>query len=294
MALPVGQISFSEVNVELTRPATQLLNIDDVDVRFVAAVGGAGTVISMNDLRGKSFNTRIPISLVISANTTNYDVFTSRGPTYVAGTSDITVTINPNVYVGATLPTTAAITVPSAFNANDTITIINQGFILGKGGNGGNAPIGTGAAGGTAVSIQRSTTIDNQNLIGGGGGGGGGGRPGVGFQPRPPKSGGPIPRPRGGGGGGGGAGFSVGSGGFGAPGSFPGGPGQPGRTNAGGLGGPGSSPATPGGTGGGLGSSGLVSPGGTPAGAGGGAGAAIVGNPFVTWTNFGTRTGNIS
>lgn len=294
MALPVGQISFSEVNVELTRPATQLLNIDDGDVRFVAAVGGAGTVISMNDLRGKSFITRIPISLVISANTTSYNIFTNRGPTYVAGSSDITLTINPSIYVGSTSPATAALTVPSAFDVNDTITIVNQGFILGKGGNGGNAPIESGTAGGTALSLQRPATIDNQNVIGAGGGGGGGGRPGIAFTPRPSKQGGPIPSPRGGGGGGGAAGFSVGIGGVGAPGNFFGNPGSSGTTTSGGLGGSATGPATPGGTGGGLGSSGLVSPGGTPAGVGGAAGSAIVGNPFVTWTNFGTRTGNIS
>ena len=291
MALPVGQISFSEVNVELTRPATQELSIDDVDVRSIAGVGGPNTVISMNDLRGKSG--RIAISLVISANTNNYDVFTNRSPLYVAGKSDITLTIQSSATVGSTTLPTSALNVPSSFDADDTVTIINQGTILGAGGTGG--PFSTnGTAGGSAVNVARTTTIDNQGVIAGGGGGGGGGQPGVGVTPRPPKSGGPFPSPRGGGGGGGGAGVLGGVGGTGGPGSFVGGTGGTGTSATGGAGGPAAAPATPGGPGGGRGAAGSNAPVSPSPRTGGAAGSYIVGNPFVTWANNGTRLGNVS
>lgn len=288
MTLPNGQISLNDVNVEILRPATQQLGINDADVRTVAGAGflTSGTVISMNDLRGKSFSSRTSISLVISSNTNNYDVYTNRGPTYVPGTSDITVTINPGVTVGSGSSTQNSFIVPSQFSPTDTVLIINQGTISGAGGPGGFG--GTsgkfGSNGGTAIGVSRAVSINNQNTIAGGGGGGAGG-PTV-FIPRSPKQGGPITFA--GGGGGGGAGTSVGIGGAGYS------SGQNGTSTTGGAGGPGG-PTPPGaftgagGAGGGLGSAGQ----GTPQGSPGGAGLYIFGNPFVTWINNGTRQGGV-
>jgi hypothetical protein len=279
MALPVGEISFSQVNVELARPATQELEINDADVRSIAGVGGSGTVISMDDLRGKS--ARVQISLVISSATLNYDIYTNRGPSYVAGKSDITLTINSGVPVGSSNTGTAAISVPSAFDSDDTVTIVNQGIIYGRGGNGGNSSAGSGGIGGRAIQVQRATTIDNQSTIAAGGGGGGAGPSR--FVPRPFKQGGPVTFS--GGGGGGGAGVQGGAGG-----SLNGGTGTSVSGGAGGFVNP---QSNPGGSGGGLGASGSNAPFPT-GGAGGAAGSYIVGNPFVTFTNTGTRQGSVS
>jgi hypothetical protein len=277
MTLPVGQISLSQVNTELALPATQVIGMNDAAVRTLAGVGGSGTVISMANLQGKS-GSRVVIPLTISANTNNYDIYTNRGPTYQSGTSDITLTINPGVFVGGGAPGAAALSLPNAFSPADTITIINQGVVIGKGGAGGANSL-SGSGGGTAFSTQRSVSIDNQGTFAGGGGGGGGGADGV--QSRPGKQGGPILRP--GGGGGGGAGVNGGAGGPGTGTSFAG------TDSAGGAGGTAISPGTPGGTGGGRGAAGV-----TAGNIGGPAGAYATGTPFITWTQTGTRQGSSS
>lgn len=54
MPTPTGTISLSDVNIELGRSSTQTIDMNDSAVRNLAGVGGSGTTISMNDLRGKS------------------------------------------------------------------------------------------------------------------------------------------------------------------------------------------------------------------------------------------------
>lgn len=262
---------------------------------------------------------RTAYTLIISANTQNYDVFTNRGPSYVAGSSDITVQINPGVTVGSSTIPAYAMLVPSAFNPGDTITIVNNGSIRGAGGGGGAggtqtpsqtnaAPGFPGAAGGNALFVNRPTTVTNNSTIAGGGGGGGGGGAAYGGRPNP-KS--PANGYADGGGGGGGAGNSVGGGGVGGstP-SNPGTPGTSGTATTGGSGGAGGASAWStggtGGTGGGAGSAGAtgatstLNPGASsnsvvaPGGSGGAAGNYIVGNSFVTWPATGTRQGGVA
>lgn len=54
MPTPTGTIALSDVNVELGRSSTASINMNESAVRSLAGVGGSGTIISMNDLRGKS------------------------------------------------------------------------------------------------------------------------------------------------------------------------------------------------------------------------------------------------
>jgi len=55
MPLPAtGTISLGQVNTELSRSATATINMNDAAVRTLAGVGGSGTIISMQNLRGKS------------------------------------------------------------------------------------------------------------------------------------------------------------------------------------------------------------------------------------------------
>jgi hypothetical protein len=317
MTLPVGQISLSEVNTELgISPSSTLITMNDAAVRTLAGVGGAGTVISMNDLRGKS--NRVVIPLTISANTLNYDVYANRGPTYVAGLSDITVTIDAPVVVGSATVPTYAFSIPSEFDPADNITVINNGIITGAGGAGGNGGRPTpapatdgipGESGGSAVFTARPVVITNNGTLAGGGGGGGGAGGYLTVIPGEP----PRVFRRSGAGGGGGQG-SVG-GAFGLRGDPPtplGLPGSAGTVLAAGAGGagvptqsipvgPGSTRiSTAGGNGGGFGSSGSAGqsnpeplgptrPG--LGGAGGGPGAYLVGAPLVTFPVEGTRLG---
>lgn len=246
--------------------------------------------IAMGNFYGSA--NRTAIALTITGNTYNYDVYNNRGPSYVAGASDITVTVNPGVTVGSTSTGTYAMLVPSSFNPGDTVTIVNNGVIQGMGGAGGAGGSGTpgnpGSGGGSALYVNRPTIVTNNGTLAGGGGGGGGG----GSSANPKNS---INYP--GGGGGGGAGFNGGGGG-----SPNGGTGTSPAGGSGGGGTPGS--PTPGGAGGAGGGRGAVGAAGTagstpfagprPGGSGGGAGNYLVGNPFVTWPATGTRQGGVS
>ena len=54
MTTPTGTISLSDVNTELGLSSTALITMNDAAVRNLAGVGGSGTIITMDDLRGKS------------------------------------------------------------------------------------------------------------------------------------------------------------------------------------------------------------------------------------------------
>lgn len=305
-----GTTAGQSIALELGGPGTAQIALNDANVRTLAGVP-SGVIIMPTDFYGKS--NRATINLTISGNVQNYDVYTNRGPTYIAGGSDITVTVNPGIIVGSSSVPGYSMLVPSAFSPGDTVRIVNNGSILGMGGTGGNgaAALGPavgapGSSGGSAVFVNRPTTITNNGTIAGGGGGGGGGGRGQ------PRSGGFIC----GGGGGGGAGNSGGAGGaFGVPtnnefqpyqagSATNGGSGTPSSGGAGGSGGRNAPGANlfggPGGPGGGLGSGGSNGtfaagfPSGGPAGAGGSGGNYIVGNPFVTWPATGTRLGGVA
>ena len=285
-------------------PASGPLSLADIQTEF-----GGSNPISMNEYyRGGSFVTanntgvptsgvisvnnfygttrRIAIPLTISSNTYNYDVYANRGGTYVAGISDITVTVNGGVLVGSTSTGAYAMSVPNSFAGGDTVNIVNNGVIQGMGGTGGDSQYAAqsggnpGSGAGNALYINRATTIQNNSVIAGGGGGGGGGS---GWTPNKGSSGF-------GGGGGGGAGFNGGAGGGGAY------PGSAGDSANGGAGNPGDGQGIAGGAGGGRGANGAAgaATGGAnprPGGAGGAAGYYVIGGANVTWSATGTRQG---
>ena len=254
---------------------------------------------------------RSTLNLTISGNTQNYDLWAnaSASPLYVSGRTDVVLSVSPGIVVGSSSTGAYALLVPSSFSPTDTVQIINNGTIIGAGGNGGNGgsgppggatPGGPGGGGGNAIYVNRPVTIQNNATVAGGGGGGGGGG---GWQSS-------VSFGRGGGGGGGGAGNNAGAGGAGGargsglPIAFNGQPGGSGTLTSGGGGGGGGNPGPiPGGPGGGQGASGSagnpsagISGPGTraPGGSGGGAGNYIVGNPFVTWSATGTRLGGVA
>jgi len=148
-------------------------------------------------------------AFTVSSNTQNINLNSLATSLGWGGTLPIvfTLTINSGVALGSSSTSTPALII-SSFPAGTEITIINNGYIVGRGGNGGNgayrAAGGAGGNGGAALSIAYATTIINNGVIGGGGGGGGGGAGADTWS---------------GSGGGGGAGFVAGSGGLGATGS---------------------------------------------------------------------------
>jgi hypothetical protein len=213
---------------------------------------------------------RPAIALTIAASTANYNIFSNKGGTYVAGKSDVTLTINPGVNVYSTSVGTPGLTV-GGFATGDTVKIINNGTIAGKGGDG-----SSGEAGGTALSTGFAVSITNNGTVQGGGGGGS--SKGGSYQCYCGQE-----HQYGSGGGGGGAGINAGTGGGGGGGACgDGGPGCPGGPVNGGAGGYAyyDGPGNPGGNRGAAGSY--------------GAGSCTVGNAFITWTVVGNRYGPLN
>jgi hypothetical protein len=193
-----------------------------------------------------------------------------------------TVIVEAGAVVGSTSLAVGAITVPPLF-AGSRVRIINNGFIVGMGGNGGFGsswwPLAgqNGTSGGLALHLQWQTLLQNYNTIGGGGGGGGGSSTGA----NPETYDDP------GGSGGGGAGYL-----FGNPGSVGPAPsyfGTAGTLTSGGAGGE-PSPSggsgewffgRNGGAGGSLGQAGQNGSGDYPFGVGGSGGAAIQGSANI-------------
>jgi len=204
--------------------------------------------ITFSDFYGQS--AVVIINLTISANTNNYNIFNSKGGTYVAGKTIVNLTINSGVTVGSTSTGTYALDTGSGWASGDVINIVNNGTVKGRGGNGGaggnvvyNGSISAGSAGGTggpAFRAQFACTFTNNGSVYGGGGGGGGG--GSEYFVIPGKFGNDFAA-RAGNGGGGGAGVNGGSGGAGGSasggtgvsGNSPGNAGNPGTATAGGA-----------------------------------------------------------
>jgi hypothetical protein len=173
MPTPVGQISLSQVNTELAFPATATITMNDTAVRTLAGVPTGA--ISMTNLQGKG----AAFAATISSPQLQMDLFSfAAGAGYPPTGGAATITVAPGVYIWSNNTGVAAMTIPNGFGAGN-LTLINNGFIMGRGGDGAPAPsLANGSAGGPAISINQPVTINNTNpaaFIGGGGGGGGGG-----------------------------------------------------------------------------------------------------------------------
>ncbi len=123
-----------------------------------------------------------PVTWTIGENISNFNLATSLG---LSESADITLTIASGVIVSSTNTGTPALNTGN-LPVGSTVEIINNGYIIGKGGAGGkggdasypNVSNGAnGSNGGNALSITLDVTINNTNgyIYGGGGGGGGGG-----------------------------------------------------------------------------------------------------------------------
>jgi hypothetical protein len=179
MPLPSsGAISFANVNVELGLISTAQISLNDASVRTLFQVPSGA--IAMSNGYGKS--NRVSLSTSISANSTSQTVNIASLPGYVAGSSDVTITINSNIYVYSTATNIPGLLITGG-TAGDTSTLINNGFILGMGGAGRTVASNVytpATAGGDALRLERNLTIVNDGYIAGGGGGGGGGSGGGG------------------------------------------------------------------------------------------------------------------
>ncbi len=297
-----GSTTGQSIAVELGLSPTASISLNQTNVRTLAGVA-SGTIVMPTNFWGKS-NAYV-VNVTISSDTADYNM---KNAAISAGWNqtdvlNMTVTINSGIYVYSSSTSTAALVTGSTFPTGTVLNIVNNGLIVGKGGNGGNggAPItgnGTaGSSGGPALTASAALRITNNNTIGGGGGGGGGGA-GWGFDGKGNSNGG-------GAGGGGGRGISNG----GSPGASgvngTGTAGGNGTLSAAGNGGSGVSgygfPTGNGGNGGSLGASGsngqstTNNPSPLSGGAGGSGGNCTTSgsNANITWVVNGNRFGTL-
>jgi hypothetical protein len=121
----------------------------------------------MSLLVGAGAKSRAALSYTFSSNTANASLNVTTISGYVSGKSDITITVNTGIYLYSTSTGNSGLTLTGG-TSGDTITVVNNGYIMGQGGNGGSG------AGGPALSLGFPTTVNNTNpvaYIGGGGGG---------------------------------------------------------------------------------------------------------------------------
>jgi len=184
MALPSASstpsaLSASDINTENGYASNQQMSFDDAVVRSLAGVPGTGTTISMAVLRGKAG----PKFVSAAAPIQNLNIYNTVIADGWPGVPTVTYTIPSGTYIWSDSITLPALTTGGPFPGG--LTIVNNGYIMGKGGKGGfggtyngSGPFQAGTPGGPAISIDSAsvTLINNSpGWIGGGGGGGGSG-----------------------------------------------------------------------------------------------------------------------
>lgn len=195
----------SDLNKEfgLASPYNQTISLNDTTVR--ALLVRPSSTISLSDAYNRSSQKEI----TASGWKQNLNIYNEAVAAGWDKASKVIYTIPAGYYVWSDSTSLAALDTGGAFPGG--LTIINQGYIMGKGGNGSTASNAT--AGGPAINLTCSVEIDNtyaSAYIGGGGGGGGDGNTWAG--------------------GGGGAGGGTGGSGFGATGGTGGANGATGGT----------------------------------------------------------------
>jgi hypothetical protein len=115
----------------------------------------------------------VSVTQTYASNVANVSLNVSTLSGYVAGNSCITITVNSGVYIYSVNCNPALLLTGGA--TGDKITIVNKGYIMGRGGYG-NTACTTFRNGKPAIKLGFNTTIDNtfaSAYIGGGGGAGG-------------------------------------------------------------------------------------------------------------------------
>ena len=171
-----GQISLAgttagqSIEKEVGGTGTSTISLNTASVRTLAGVAN-GTISMPSNFWGKSY--RIAVSTTISSDSANLVINLSSIPGYAAGRSDVTITVNSGIYVYGT-SSQVGLTI-SGSTSGDKVIIVNNGYILGCGGNGGNSYLPATVPGSTALQLPGvPVSLTNNGYIAGGGGGGGG------------------------------------------------------------------------------------------------------------------------
>lgn len=123
---------------------------------------------------------KFPVNITVSSDTNNYNVATAVASalgSMPAFAIKVTLTINSGVVIGSADTSSYAFSTVGTWDSNSELVIVNNGYIVGAGGDGasgnGADDLRPGKPGGPAMKITLPTTITNNNIIGGGGGGSG-------------------------------------------------------------------------------------------------------------------------
>lgn len=173
MPLPLtGPLSLAAVNLELGRASDATISLGEPAVRGLAGI--ATGPISKADLRGKSASFAHTITThQLQLNLRSY--LLAQG---WDGASSVELTVAAGIYIWSDNTAIPALDMGGAFPGG--LTLINKGFIMGKGGDGGylqsnRTTYVTPTPGGPAITLTGPISIDNAaGYIGGGGGGGAG------------------------------------------------------------------------------------------------------------------------
>ena len=173
MALPTtGPIALSQVNTELGRTSTATVSLGEAEVRSLA--GLANGAIGLGGLRGKSSQ----FTYTITSHQLQMNLRSAVLAAGWNGTSKVEVTVAAGIYIWSDSTAVPALNMGGAFPGG--LTLVNRGFIMGKGGDGGYVQANrttyvAPTPGGPAIALSGPITINNASgYIGGGGGGGAG------------------------------------------------------------------------------------------------------------------------
>ena len=167
-----GTTAGQSIEIENGGNGTTQISLNDAAVRTLAGVP-SGAITMPTNFYGKS--NRATPTYTFSANTTQTSINIATLSGYSAGKSDVTITIGSGIYLYSTSTGSPALSL-SGGTTGDTLTIVNNGYIMGMGGNGRGQTYQSGLPGGPAISLGYPATINNTNAsayIGGGGGSGG-------------------------------------------------------------------------------------------------------------------------
>ena len=159
-----GAISLADIAAEFGGSAPHSLS------EYYGAATGvpASGAISIGTFYGKS----AAQTVTLNSNEQEMNLRTKAVALGWNGSSALIFVINTGKYVWSDNVTVAALT--TGTNFPNGLTIVNKGYIMGRGGNADHSSQ-NGQAGGPAIELNVPVTIDNSNgYIGGGGGGGAG------------------------------------------------------------------------------------------------------------------------
>lgn len=160
----VGQ----SIAVELGLSATGTISLNQTNVRTLAGVP-SGAITMPTNFYGKA--NRVSISHTFTTSTVNASLNISSISGYSTGTSDITVTVNGGVYLWANSTGSYGLNLTGGASG-DTLTLVNNGLIIGQGGGGSSLQNGGPALNiGTAINITINNTNGSAYIAGGGAGG---------------------------------------------------------------------------------------------------------------------------